>query len=174
MQSLAVQWDDIKWSEGVQVCPAIREDTGRQGHKTGRKTGKDHIIVLSDAAIDLLREMERLQNKNGTKGKYVFPKMGDPTKHMSRGSPNAFYHRYLSNDFPDITLHGFRGTYKSWAIDAGYSEIDSKMTLAHSLGALSELYGRDATRFERATRDDERLGQLLWRQSGDDSRRIKA
>jgi integrase len=145
-QTLEVEWKDIKFDEGLQICPGVRE-SGRQGHKMGKIMG-NHAIVLSNAAIDVLREIERLQIKNGTKGKYVFPKMGDSSKHISRGTCNAFIERYLSRDFPDITIHGFRTTYKSWSLDMGYPDIDSKIQLAHSLGGMNIIYGRDASRIE--------------------------
>ena len=93
-QTLEVEWKDIDWIEGLQICPGVRKETGKQGHKKGKVMG-DHIIVLSRAAIDALREIERLQIKNGAKGKFVFPKMGDSSKHMARGTINAFIKRYL-------------------------------------------------------------------------------
>lgn len=145
-QILAAEWEEIKFDEGLQICPGVKK-SGKQGHKKGKVMG-DHAIVLSNAAIDVLREMERLQIKNGTKGKYVFPKMGDSSKHISRGTCNAFIQRYLSRDFPDMTIHGFRTTYKSWSLDMGYPDIDSKIQLAHSLGRMNIIYGRDAGRIE--------------------------
>jgi Phage integrase family/Arm DNA-binding domain len=145
-QTLEVEWKDIDFDKGLQVCPGVRE-TGKQGHKKGKLMG-DHIIVLSQAAIDVLRELMRLQITNGTKGKYVFPKMGDSTKHMARGTCNAFIDRYLSKDFPDITIHGFRTTFKSWSLDHGHHDIDSRLALGHSLGGISNIYGRDASRIK--------------------------
>jgi integrase len=151
-QILEAEWEEIKFHEGLQICPGVRK-SGRQGHKMGKRWrrrdvlgGGNHIIVLSDAAIKVLREMERLQTKNGTKGKYVFPKMGDSSKHMARSTINMFIKRYLSRDFPDVTIHGFRTTYKSWSLDMGHPNIDGEMTLGHSLGPMN--YERDARRIE--------------------------
>lgn len=129
-QTLEVEWDDIDWVEGLQICPGVRESTGRQGHKMGKKLG-DHEIVLSDDAVAVLRELERLQMKNGGKGKYVFPKMGDSSKHMSRGTMNAQLRRAFPQ-FPDITIHGFRTTYDSWRLDKGYPEADGARAMRGS------------------------------------------
>ena len=172
-QILEAEWEEIKFEEGLQICPGVKK-SGRQGHKMGKRWrrrdvlgGGDHIIVLSDAAIKVLREMQRLQTKNGTKGKYVFPKMGDSSKHLARGTINAFIKRYLSHDFPDVTIHGFRTTYKSWSLDMGYPDIDSEMTLAHSLGPMTSLYGRDASRIEERRKMMNDWADYCGRPSGD-------
>jgi integrase len=164
-QTLEVEWKDIDFDRGLQICPGVRE-SGKQGHKKGKVMG-DHIIVLSDAAIEVLRETGRLQIKNGTKGKYVFPKMGDSSKHMARGTFHAFTKRYLSQNFPDITIHGFRTTFKSWSLDRAYPDIDSKLTLAHSLGRMSNIYGRDAGRIEERRKMMNDWADYCGRLSGD-------
>jgi hypothetical protein len=147
-QTLEVEWDDIKFEKGLQVCPGVREETGKQGHKMGKKLG-DHVIVLSNAAMDVLREIERLQLINGTKGKYVFPKMGDASKHMSKNTINTQLKRYFRKDFPDITIHGFRTTYQSWSLSkVGNDRLNSELTLGHSFGGMATIYGRDADRIE--------------------------
>jgi hypothetical protein len=93
--------------------------------------------------------------------------MGDSSKHIARGTPNAFIDRYLSRDFPDMTIHGFRTTYKSWSLDKGYPDIDSKMTLAHSLGRMNSIYGRDASRIEERRKMMNDWADYCGRPSGD-------
>jgi hypothetical protein len=147
MQTMAVEWKEIDWERKLQICPWMK-DSGKQGHKTGKRTRKDHVIVLSDAAMDILRTMDRWQKENGIKTKFVFlGKARKKDSHVSKNACNIFLKRSF-NYYPGITIHGFRSTFKSWSLDHGYPDIDSKLALAHSMGAMNEIYGREASRIE--------------------------
>jgi integrase len=45
--------------------------------------------------------------------------------------------------------HGFRTTFKGWAVEHGYPDDDSEMALAHTVGtSVRNIYARHAHRIE--------------------------
>ena len=135
MQVAAAEWKDIKEIEGISclVSPAQGAD-GRQGHKTGKKTGKDYAIPLSKQAVALLDWMKQYQKANGIKSDYVFPggQCGRGSGHLGHSTVNKFLNVSLGR--PDITVHGFRHTFGNWAHREGYPEADSEIALGHIYG----------------------------------------
>jgi hypothetical protein len=136
MQVAGAEWDDIKEIDGVQclVSPALR-DNGRQGHKTGKKTGKDYAIPLSSQAVALLDRMKQYQAASGIKSDYIFPggQGGKASNHLSRTTINKYLNSSLGR--PDVTVHGFRHTFGNWAHRNGYLETDSEIALGHIIGS---------------------------------------
>jgi integrase len=59
--------------------------------------------------------------------------------------------RYVHNTlkYPDITIHGFRSTFKQWCIDYDKSENTSEMALGHKIGdSTRNAYARGANKIE--------------------------
>jgi integrase len=113
---------------------------GEQGHKTGKKTGEDYVTPLSDAAMVVLHAMKKWQEDNGIKSKFVFSSEGNPHGKKSNGK---MAHHTLNEPvkrigkrfgYPDITVHGFRTTFSTWASDHDYDEKDIEMQLGHVVG----------------------------------------
>lgn len=80
-----------------------------------------------------LREMKRL----------VFPGMAKPNKHgswaMSDMTLTKLLREHLEgfhSDRPDKgpTVHGFRASFKNWATEHGYDDLQSEIQLAHDVG----------------------------------------
>jgi integrase len=149
MEVQKARWGDINWEDELLILPAKR-DSGEQGHKTGAKSRKAYILPLSDAAIKVLRTMETLQKQSGLKitpDGYIFPAMDARGRmrergHMGDRTINAFLKRDFG--YPDITVHGFRTTWRKWSRKYGYNPDDSEIVLNHKLGnRVNQAYDRD-------------------------------
>jgi integrase len=158
-QAAKARWEDIDEIDWVWDCPP-------EGHKSGPKTGKYHIVPLSKAAVALLKELQA----NGRKGEFVFAAKSKKTGQMSHIHPqsiNIFQNRQLrrtvterakalgqkehklSEQLFDCVPHGFRTSFKGWAIEKGHPEEDSEMQLAHTVGSsVRNVYARFAERIE--------------------------
>jgi integrase len=154
MQVAAAEWKDIQEIEGVPclVSPAQRAN-GQQGHKTGRKTGKDYAIPLSKQAVALLDRMKQYQDASGIKSDFVFPggQGGKASNHLSRTTVNKFLNVSLGR--PDVTVHGFRHTFGNWAHRNGHPETDSEIALGHVIGDRSRNSYKDDIKRLRNIRD---------------------
>ncbi len=68
------------------------------------KTNTDHLVPLSNQAVDILKELHPLTGS----GEYVFQVGNDPKKPMSDGTINAALKRMGYDTKTQITGHGFR------------------------------------------------------------------
>ena len=106
------------------------------------KTGKDHIVPLTDAAIELLNKPDTLMFP----GMLVFPgaKRGQP---MS----DATMLKLMRQLRPDAVVHGLRASFRTWAGEA----TDYPREVAEA--ALGHLVGDDVERaYARTTFFDKR------------------
>ncbi len=113
-EALGATWDEIDLDACLWTIPANR-----------MKAGKEHVVPLSDAAVELLKAMPRV-------GAYVFPGRGD------RLSENALLVA-LQRMRPDVTVHGFRSAFRDWAGDKTSHECEViEHALAHQLKNKTE------------------------------------
>jgi integrase len=106
-------WAEIDLARRVWTVPAAR-----------MKAGKEHRVPLSDAVIALLRG---LPDQDGL----LFP--GQKHQPLSDMSLSAVLRRMGR---PDITVHGFRSTFRDWAAEAPGNAFPREVcehALAHSL-----------------------------------------
>jgi integrase len=106
------RWDEVDLKKRLWQIP---------GHRM--KAGKPHTVVLSHRAVAILREMAETRTSD-----LVFPGMrhGEPL-HM-RTLLMA-----LSEMREGVTVHGFRGTFKTWAIETtNFPDHVSEAALAHT------------------------------------------
>jgi len=144
-QATDLPWKgEIDWDNNLWVCPR---------HKTRKKTNNEpHVIPLSDAAMAILRAMREFQATKGITSDYVFAHgpqeaFGLAGKKVTRDGLTVFLRRTMHRH--DINNHGFRETFKSWAIDFDWPDQDSERALGHVVGsAMSRLYGRNEKRLE--------------------------
>src|SRR5262249_33617038 len=128
-----------------------------QRTKTGKQSKRDHLIPLSDAALAVLDSMQEIQKANGVESEYVFPGgRGGDTGHLSVHAPGKFLKESLGR--PDITLHGFRTCFRSWAKQHFPDRwAAAEMILDHAVPDLERIYGRDADLL-----DDRRMLLDAW------------
>lgn len=106
------QWDEIDLEGGVWTIPAAR-----------MKAGREHRVPLSPEATALLQTLPRM-------GDHVFPgsRYDRPLSDMSL---TAVLRRMGRRD---ITIHGFRSTFRMWAAEAtSFPREVCEQALAHSL-----------------------------------------
>lgn len=123
-------WTEIDLAEKVWVVPAAR-----------MKAGKEHRVPLSKQAIVLLEQMPR-------DGAYVFPGR-DKDSILSDMSLTAVLRRMGRGD---ITVHGFRSTFRDWCAEAvanAFSREVCEHALAHSLPSKVEAAYRRSDLFDK-------------------------
>jgi integrase len=124
-------WGEIDLTEKVWTVPAER-----------MKAGKEHRVPLSEPALALLKPLGP-----GAKADPIFPSAGRrPMSNMAM----ATLLKRMGRD--DITVHGFRSTFRDWAGDeTTFPRELAESALAHSLGKTERAYRRsDALERRRA------------------------
>jgi integrase len=92
------------------------------------KAGREHRVPLSTAALDVLRHMLPLRPDG--KGGFIFPGgvQGRPLAHT------AMQLLLERMERTDLTVHGFRSTFRDWAEEATSTpHAVSEAALAHAI-----------------------------------------
>ncbi|MFZ5567614.1 MAG: tyrosine-type recombinase/integrase [Pseudomonadota bacterium] len=122
-------WDEIHLEENVWIIPASR-----------MKAGREHRVPLSDAALALLKSIPK-DMRTGL----LFP--GTKEQILSDMSLTAVLRRMNRKD---ITVHGFRSTFRDWASETtSYPNEVVEMALAHAIGSAVEAAYRRGDLFEK-------------------------
>ena len=121
---LGARWDEINLAERLWTIPAAR-----------MKAGKEHRVPLSDAALAIIEAMAAIRTCD-----FVFPghQAGRP-----RG-PAAMLHTLDLMGRADLTVHGFRSSFRDWAAErTTFASEVAEMALAHTVaGAVERAYRR--------------------------------
>jgi integrase len=128
----SARWDEIEGK--IWTCTE---------HKTD-DSGKPYVVVLNAQAMAVLDSMKELQAVNAIKSDFVFdlrvsPHNGPRSRTcLGASAPSQFLtdkmnrdHRWKAKDGRDITVHGFRDTFGSWARENEFSEVVIEMCLGH-------------------------------------------
>jgi integrase len=127
MRSKEVQktpWSEIDMQARIWTVPPER----MKGRRAG---GIPHRVPLSDAAIDFLEEMAKIREND-----FVFPG-------RLRGMPvsrHVMLHCLDAMHRSDLTVHGFRSTFRTWAAETTgnqYRQDIVEMALAHTVAAAN-------------------------------------
>ena len=131
---LGATWSEIDLEKAIWIIPADR-----------MKARRDHRVPLSDAALALLRSLP-----NDTEGDYVF------VSPMAKGKPMsnmAMLKTLKLMKRNDLTVHGFRSTFRDWAAElTAYPDAVVEMALAHAIGSAVEAAYRRGDLFEKRAR----------------------
>lgn len=114
---LLADWQEFDLSHKLWTIPGER-----------MKAGRPHRVPLSDAVLALLKDLD---SKKG----YLFPgaRQGRPLSNMAM----TMVLRKL--DHPELTVHGFRSTFRDWcAEETHYPNIVAEQALAHTVGSAVE------------------------------------
>jgi integrase len=99
------------------------------------KTGKDHVLPLSGAALAVLRRQAEVRT-----GDYAFPGRGSGAMSYSNFADAA-----TQAGFDAGAPHGWRSIFRDWAGDIGRVDRDlAEAAIAHSLGAVEGAYRRQS------------------------------
>jgi integrase len=117
-ETMGAQWCEFDIAKRVWTIPASRT-----------KRDNEHTIPLSEAAVAVLEAMAGIRQ-----GDRVFQLGNDAMWHC------------LQEIHPDVTVHGFRSTFRSWAGGCTNHPRDvCELALGHSVGnAVEAAYMRDA------------------------------
>jgi integrase len=127
---IGARWEEIEINERLWIIPASR-----------MKAGKDHRIPLSETALAILEKMSRLRVSD-----YVFPGAG-ADRPLSNMAMNMMLRRMKRDD---LTVHGFRSTFRDWAAErTSFPAEVAEMALAHVVSDRVEAAYRRGDLFEK-------------------------
>jgi integrase len=112
------------------------------------KAGKEHRVPLSARSLAILEEMRALRPASNADA-FAFPggKPGKPLSNM------AFLMLLRRMGYGDLTAHGFRATFKTWASECtGFQNEIVEAALAHTIGGKVEQAYRRGDMFEKRRR----------------------
>ncbi len=126
---IGARWSEIDLKNKVWIVPAAR-----------MKSGREHRVPLSSAAITILNRMP------GSKDDYAFAgqRPGAPLSNMALLMTLGRMNR------GDITAHGFRSTFRDWAAErTNFPSEVVEMALAHVVEDKTEAAYRRGDLFEK-------------------------
>jgi integrase len=127
-ETIGATWNEINLDAKTWTIPAER-----------MKAQKEHRVPLSDRSIDILKEMQLFTTNN-----FVFPS-------GNKGLSNMAMLKLLKRmTIPNITVHGFRSSFRDWAAEqTNHSGDVVEMCLAHTIKNQAEAAYRRGDMFEK-------------------------
>lgn len=125
------KWKEFDLDAGVWTIPDTR-----------MKAGREHRVPLPKAALAILR----VRQKSGDKSPFVFPgsKQGKSISNM------AMLQTLRRMERDDLTVHGFRSTFRDWAAEqTAFAREVAEAALAHTIGDKVEAAYRRGDLFEK-------------------------
>ena len=119
---IGAKWSEITEGAGLWTVPAER-----------MKAGVEHRVPLCDRATEILAEMKAIQVDERASA-YVF---AGPTP--GKGLSNMAMDALLRRLKVDVTVHGFRSTFRDWVSErTHFTDEVAEMALAHTIGDKTE------------------------------------
>ncbi|EKE75527.1 integrase family protein [Oceanibaculum indicum P24] len=135
-EALEAVWSEVDLDNAVWTVPGER-----------MKAGRPHRVPLTRQALAVLEKARMIRDEEN--GDYVFPgwKTGRPLSNMSL----AMLLRRM--DIEDLTVHGFRSTFRDWAAEqTSFAREVAEMALAHAISDKVEAAYRRGDLFEKRRR----------------------
>jgi integrase len=127
---IGATWSEINFDERLWTVPADR-----------MKAGKEHRVPLSDAALAILEQMQAIRQDD-----FIFA--GGKARRPISNMAMAMTLRRMGRG--DLTVHGFRSTFRDWAADrTGFPAEVAEMALAHTIGDKVEAAYRRGDLFQK-------------------------
>ena len=117
-EAIGATWSEVDFDKGIWVIPASR-----------MKAGREHRIPLPSPALTLVKDLYEVR-----RGEFIFPglKPGRPISNMSMD-------KVLRDLGVDVTVHGFRSTFRDWASErTAFPHELCEMALAHTIENKTE------------------------------------
>jgi integrase len=132
---IGATWREFDLDAKLWTVPAAR-----------MKSDREHRVPLSAPAVRLLRE---LQKQGSAPSAFAFPGAREK-KHLSNMACLTLLAR-MGRD--DITVHGFRSTFRDWAAEqTNHPREVAEMALAHTIKDATEAAYRRGDLFEKRAR----------------------
>jgi integrase len=129
---VGARWVEVDLNTKVWTVPETR-----------MKAGREHRVPLSDDAISILREMQAVRQNE-----YIFP--GDRRAGLSNMALLMVLRRMKR---ADITPHGFRATFRTWAAEhTNFAREVVESALAHVVGNRVEVAYQRGDLFDKRRR----------------------
>jgi integrase len=131
-ETIGATWDELNIPEKVWTIPAER-----------MKAAREHRVPLCDRALALIAEMQASRDPGE---RCLFPggKAGNPLSNM------AMAELLKRMGQTEITVHGFRSTFRDWAAErTDYPREVAEMALAHTVGDKVEAAYRRGDLFDK-------------------------
>lgn len=129
-ETLGAAWEEFDLDGALWKIPASR-----------MKMKREHIVPLSARAVAILRDLHALRLND-----FVFPS-SKPKRPLSNMAMTAVLRRMKVDD---VTVHGFRSSFRDWAGDATSFPRDvAEMALAHRVGDEVEIAYRRSSAIEK-------------------------
>ncbi|MBX9700541.1 MAG: tyrosine-type recombinase/integrase [Acetobacteraceae bacterium] len=133
-EAIGARWSEIDQREAVWAVPRDR-----------MKAGKEHRVPLSDAALQVLRQVAPLRDREA-EDPFVFPGLGQG-RPLSGEAMRKLLDRMERGAF---TPHGFRSTFRDWAGETTAHPRDVvEMALAHTVANKVEAAYRRGDMFQK-------------------------
>jgi integrase len=129
---LNAAWTEFDLAKGVWIIPAIR-----------MKAGQEHRVPLAARAIEILQLLHKLKLEHNP---HVFAgnAHGKPLSNM------AMTMLLKRMNQTEITVHGFRSTFRDWASEqTSFPHEVCEMALAHTIGNKAEAAYRRGDLFDK-------------------------
>ena len=110
------------------------------------KAGKEHRVPLHDDAIAVLEDMAKMMGT--APDGYIFPGR-DPGKPLSNRALLIVLERLGR---ADLTVHGFRSSFRDWAAETGQPNDIAEAAIAHTLGSKTQVAYQRGDLLERRRR----------------------
>jgi integrase len=128
---LQASWNEIDLAEATWTIPGER-----------MKMSRPHVVPLTARAIEILQQARAISPNS----KHLF--VGYDGDRLSSNSLLALIKRRMGRG--DISTHGFRATFKTWASDETNFPNDLvEMALAHQVGSKVEQAYNRGTKFKK-------------------------
>ncbi|MDI1309395.1 MAG: tyrosine-type recombinase/integrase [Methylotenera sp.] len=130
---IGAKWSEIDLKSATWTIPAER-----------MKMRKEHAIPLSTRALEILKSQAKTRNSD-----YIFSgrKIDKPLSNM------AMLELLKRMKRDDLTVHGFRSTFRDWASErTNFDSSVCEMALAHTIGSDAELAYRRGDLFLKRTK----------------------
>ncbi len=129
-ETIGALWSEINFALKLWTIPGVR-----------MKSGREHRVPLCDRALEILKTIPR-------ENSFIFPgaKLDCPLSNMAMLE-------LLKGLKPELTVHGFRSTFKDWTTETtNYPNIVSEAALAHVVDDKTEAAYRRGDLFEKRRR----------------------
>jgi integrase len=132
-ETRGARWVEIDLTERIWTIPGDRT-----------KTGKEHRVPLSSAALEIIADMQKYRH---SEGEFLFSPEGDGHRKLSENAMLALLRRMERSD---ITPHGFRSTFRDWAAETtNFPREVAEMALGHAIGDKVEAAYRRGDLFKK-------------------------
>jgi integrase len=126
---IGARWDEIDLIDGIWTVPAKR-----------MKAGREHRVPLSRPALMILLKLAAIRDGSGL---IFFARQRG--KLLSDMTLTAVVRR-MGRD--DITVHGFRATFRTWSTDTGQDDLATEVAMAHTVGSKTRAAYERSDRFD--------------------------